>query len=240
MILFYLVVGVFVVLLIGTVAEWMLYRQGKSRLPSGSTWGTLYHNSMSWFDGLRQRGDDLLTPSYLPDTDAFKSWIKQELNDHPRLCEWLLSSPEEGFKALTRQLAEFCQELSIDLTWLVNGDLKREPELEQVAREVVIAYCDACLKAIKIQTELAAFGKYQANLDRLAQPRNREASQRLLERLRAHQLAPPAEPDIMLASEYERYQYVLSTLRQASLKDPETFDKLVAEIDQRNHAGQPQ
>lgn len=238
MILYYIVIGLVVVLLVGTTAEWLLYRQGKRGLPNGSTLEGFYHNSVNWFDGLRQRGDSLLTPSYLPETGAFKAWIKQELNDHPRLCEWLLALPDQGLQALTQQLAEFCQELSINLTWLVNGDLKREPELEMVARDVVIAYCDACLKAVKVQAELAEFSRYQANLDRLAQPRNREVSQRLLEQLRAHHLAPPAQPDLMLASEYERYQYVLSTLKKASLQDPETFDKLMAEVDQRNHVGQ--
>lgn len=215
------------------MAEWALYRWRNRSLKLKTPWPhqRLAAMTQTFVMQVRERGEDIIVPPYLPDEKAFRAWIEREITpEYPRLSAWLNSLSKEGFSALTLQMARFLEDLNINLKWLIDGDFAREPFIEKQVREIVIGYCQNCLLAIQIQAELTTFGQYQEDVESLALPRNRNKSQRLLEELRQRNLAPTTTPDLLLATEEDRYEYVLKTLKAAAAKDRATFDKLMAEV----------
>lgn len=230
--LLYAILAILGVILLGVIVEYILYRRRDRGIGDGPLPKRLYQGYQRWFGSVRRRTDRLMLPHYIPDVTSFKHWADTQLDDQPRLRAWLLSLPDEGLKALVQQLGQFCQELSINLNWLLKGDLSQEPRLEQTTRQIVIDYCGACLKAIQVQSELAEFEAHQQLINRLAQRSNRATTQRLLDELRARNLAGSASSDLLLAAEDERYAYVLNTLKAAARQDRATFDQIVSQIQQ--------
>jgi hypothetical protein len=224
-----------VAIALALASEWLLYRLRDRGIGDGPLLARAYRDTRNWLDNVRKRTDQLVIPDYLPEVADFKIWAEANLNARPRLRDWLLSLPETGLKALISQLAQFCQELSINLNWLVRGDLRAEPKLETTIHQIVVEYCEACLKAVQIQQQLKEFSEYEQALATLAQRRNRAKTQRVLEKLQAHELAPPMDSAMLAASEDERYAYVLNLLKQSAQQDRETFDRVLTEVQGASH-----
>jgi len=177
--------------------------------------------------GVRETGQSIVTPEYVKLMPSFKRWIDEEMTGHNRLRNWLLSLPNDGFKALTGQIVFFCNELNIELEWLIDGELDVEPRTRKVVEDIVISYCDACLKAVQIQPELNTFRQYQHTLAHLGKRGDKHAlGQQLLARLSAEDLAPPPPAELVLASDDERRAYALSAIREATQRDREKFNRI--------------
>lgn len=227
------IVLVIVLVVIALLAERELYRRRNAALEEsergeeqGAIADRLVAQSSRWLGSVRETGENLVTPSYAKLSPQFRQWVDQEMEGNERLRAWLLSLPDEGFKALTNQIALFCIELNIDLAWLVNGELEIEPDIRQVTEEIIIGYCEACLKAVQIQNELTDFREYQNTLERLARRDHQEIGQQLLAKLREQELAEPASPDLVWASDEERRDYAMRTIREAAQQDREKFNRI--------------
>ncbi len=82
-----------------------------------------------------------------------KVWAEASLGNERQLQTWLLALPSEGLQALGEKIAEFCNEMNVDLTWLTDTetDTGVNPVAKQAAEEMVIDYCKICLKAVQNQ-----------------------------------------------------------------------------------------
>lgn len=160
----------------------------------------------------------------------FLTWAKMGLQDEPELQLWLLSLSAEGVRALTYQLALFCNDLNIELRWLNDHDLSQNPELESHIKTVVVMYCKACWKATQIQPELNQFRSYMDTLNSLARKENDEVGLQLLNRLSDLKLIDPPSPEILLGTEKERREYIDSCIRKAARTDRKTFDQVLEDL----------
>ncbi|NDJ60862.1 MAG: hypothetical protein GYB67_07035 [Chloroflexi bacterium] len=160
----------------------------------------------------------------------FKDWVDSDLKDEPQLRTWLLGLPEEAIRALVIQLDEFCQELSIELAWLVSGDLNVEPSTRAVVRDVVVTYCKMCLKAVQIQPDVSAFRVYQDILAGLERGERQPLAQQLLAKLRENNLAEPPPPNLVLATAPDRRRYAVETIREAATRDRTKFKAIWQEV----------
>lgn len=162
--------------------------------------------------------------------EDFVTWAKVGLHDEPELQLWLLSLSPEGVRALTYQLALFCNDLNIELKWLNDHDLAQNPELESPIKAVVVMYCKACWKATQIQPELNQFRNYMDTLNSLARKENDEVGMQLLNKLSDLKLIDPPSPEILLGTEKERREYIDSSIRKAARTDRKTFEQVLEDV----------
>ncbi|MEN8220125.1 MAG: hypothetical protein ABFS56_28000 [Pseudomonadota bacterium] len=85
-----------------------------------------------------------------------KAWVENTLTDKPELQTWLLSLSPEGLEVLTDKVEVFCTDMGMDLAWLLAPDAEVTPDLTQKTEELVIDYCNLCLKALQNQPSAAA------------------------------------------------------------------------------------
>ncbi len=168
-------------------------------------------------------------------TEPFRAWATENVADE-ELKIWLTSLSEEGLKALTEQLANFCADLNLELAWLVEEELEQEPELKQAAQEIVIRYCLACRKAVQIQDELNIFKTFQDIVNNLSRKENQVVSQKLLTELHQQDLVPTATPELLLASNKQRREYVSQTIRQAANTDRQKFNAILQQVVNHNNS----
>lgn len=92
---------------------------------------------------LAPKQEDLATP--------FKAWVQTSLEDEPVLQKWLLSLSEESLQALAEKVAEFCQEMNIELDWVIDPEADISEKSKKNAASIVTDYCKICLKAVNNQ-----------------------------------------------------------------------------------------
>jgi hypothetical protein len=83
-----------------------------------------------------------------------RAWVQASLEKEPKLQAWLLALPNEGLQALGEKIAEFCEQMNINLQWLTNPATEIELAEKQAAEEMIIDYCKICLKAVQNQKQV--------------------------------------------------------------------------------------
>lgn len=188
----------------------------------------------SGFKGLRDR----VMPGRQPElATQFQAWADEALKDQKALKEWLTSFNAAESQSFTDQLAAFCADLNLDLGWLVQKKLDKDPDIEQAAKTVVLDYCQSCYQAAQAQADFKAFGTFQSMLQN---PKGyRALSQRLFTELVNQKLAKPVTPDLFLAPEGERQSHMMDAISQAADKDRQKFITTLKQIlaEQESAAG---
>lgn len=218
-----------IIVLVGVaiLAERELHRRREDTDGEGlAITNQIYDGTSRLVGAVRETGDKLVTPEYVKLIPDFRQWIADTMDERDTTRRWLLSLSDEGFKALMGQLMLFCYELNFDLAWLLRHELDTQPEVKRVLQEIVIDYCQSCLKAMNIQSQLLDFREYQEMLNQLEQRNRRDLRLRLLNELRDADLAKMATPDLIWASDRERRQFALESIRYAAEKDREEFDRI--------------
>lgn len=215
-------IGVFLVLLVVVIGVGLFAEPVLMRRRSGhSLTARLRHLSRY----TQQALNAVITPSHKKLVPDFKNWIAVNIPKDDPLREWLLSLPEEAIEALTRQLAAFCQDLNLELEWLVNNklDLETRQQLEQI----VISYCRSCLKAVEIQPQIVTFRNYARFMDRLGN--QKQVTYQLLDTLNQKGLVDAPPPDLLTGSVNERLAYVRQVIRTAAQRDRATVKSVLDE-----------
>lgn len=195
-----------------------------------------------WRDMLNQTGqrlgawgnqvEETVTRAMTPDAVAlvpdFKAWVANELKakDEKDLQKWLQNLPEEALRALVVQLDDYCRERGVSLKWLLEGQLKADPEAHAAVTEAVKTFCRLCFDAVQIQDEVQSFRKYRETLTRFQRGEKQELAQQLLGKLREAKLVEDAPPNIVLGPAEERYGYVIEAIQQAAQRDRERFSRI--------------
>jgi len=119
-------------------------------------WRTKQPNSMTEshykLDKFKENWDEI-TSSLIPKkTDLatpISAWAERSLSDEAALQQRLLSLPDENLQIFGEKIAEFCEEMDIDLDWVINPDAEVPEKTKQHAEKVVIDYCKLCLRAVE-------------------------------------------------------------------------------------------
>jgi hypothetical protein len=161
----------------------------------------------------------------------FRAWAERSLGDNPQLQSWLLSLPEEGFKALTQRVAAFCADLGLRLSWLAERHLEVAPGLQQDMQTIVVHYLEACRQGIHHQGEIVLFSHYQKLIADPADSRHRDIRRRLFTRLIADSLAEPLPAyELIMASELQRQALAAKTIREVAGKDWQALAEILSAV----------
>jgi Na+-transporting methylmalonyl-CoA/oxaloacetate decarboxylase gamma subunit len=174
------------------------------------------------FQGVRQRIGGKKREKL---TKVFQAWAAEHLTSEEELRDWIANLSEEGAQSLTEQLATFCSDLNFELSWLVEGQLDPDPDLEQVAENVVTDYCSACWRAALAQDDLNAFQAFQAFENDPTSKKHREFAQELYSKLvEAELVSSPSLAEVFLASDDKRLKQAAKAMRQSAEMDRKAFN----------------
>ncbi len=158
----------------------------------------------------------------------FREWVMSDLQTDRAVQSWLLALPEAGFGMLTEHIAAFCTEMNFDLQWLVKQQAAVAPELKTAMQGVVVDYCEACQKAVLVQTHAKAFAEYQRLLQNPKGKQEQALSRTLYANLTTQGLAPVPNPaELINATDGERHQKALQAIQHAATKDWSQFAKIL-------------
>jgi hypothetical protein len=179
------------------------------------------------FQGLRERVATR-KQSQLP--KKFQKWSSSQLTDEG-LTDWLTNLSDEGSNALTSQLEAFCADLNFELAWLVEGDLDKDPELKQVAEDVVVGYTTSCWQAALAQNDLAAFRTLRELESNPTSKKHRELIQELYSSLFQQDLvSQPELSEVFLSSENKRFKRAVKMILEAAETDRKKFNDIFKEV----------
>ncbi|MEM7125881.1 MAG: hypothetical protein AAF702_06120 [Chloroflexota bacterium] len=160
--------------------------------------------------------------------EQFRSWAVNGLKDDPELQEWLLALPEEGFGLLTWHIASFCKEMNFELAWLFDEQASLAPELKATIRSVVIDYCQACQRSVKVQEQAHIFAQYHQLVENPNGREQKALGYKLHENLASLGLADLSNNvDLGKANERERYEHILGRIHQAAADDWSQFAQVL-------------
>lgn len=160
----------------------------------------------------------------------FRTWTEKGLTEKPALQNWLANLSDEAFELLTSKLADYCHEFNIDLNWLVEGRLDKNPSLKQQVEQIVTDYCANCWQAVQIQENVQSFSIIDAIQQNPNNKKYRDLSQKLFTELVKQNLASQPEVELYTASDKERWQYIGQEIANATSKHPQKVDGLLKEL----------
>lgn len=152
--------------------------------------------------------------------EPFRQWVRTELSHEPELRTWLLELPEFGFELLTSHIAEFCDEMNMDLTWLVERHMDVAAELKEATQAAIIDYCYACKKAVAVQGEAHIFAHYYNLTMNPDDQSGSELQRNLFSELTERGLATTPTPSQLIhASPKETREQAVHSIQEAAAKD---------------------
>lgn len=157
----------------------------------------------------------------------FRAWALKATADEPELATWLASLNDSQFVDFTETVEDFCDSIGVDLSKLVQNEMKLLPELEENAREAVVNYCRSCQRAAAAQSELALFRAYQDYVEKPGSRRGRAYGQKLLDRLLEAKLTTVSLSDFLGAAPKDRDAHILQAVQTAAEKDPAGFSRVL-------------
>jgi hypothetical protein len=95
--------------------------------------------------------------------ERFAKWIQEDLDPEldragvEELRAWVNDLDTQGHEALAHQVADFCDAFEIDLTWIIDGELKEWTQLNTMLSTMIIRYCLACKAAVDADDPLRQF-----------------------------------------------------------------------------------
>lgn len=162
-------------------------------------------------------------------------------NEAREFSEWLAALPTEQLEVFTQRIETTLAEWNIDLAWVVGQDLRRVPTLERVVERSVLLHCVAYWLANRAQDDIRSFAAFQVWQRDPFSERQKAINQRLYARLVEKGLLAAPAPDVLLASEALRQDYLVQALRQVSVADAIAFSTTLREVttDESTVAGPP-
>lgn len=145
--------------------------------------------------------------------------------------QWLKNLDEDEVKELTRRAAKFCKTSRFDLRWLTNSEANKDSTLSQGMEASIVAYLIAYWEAHEIQDRAAAFQIYEKWRSNPGSRRNRPLTQALFDKLSERAATPPLPPNLVLASDKKRLEYIVSAIRETAERDIGLVYGVIEEIE---------
>lgn len=165
--------------------------------------------------------------SPVQDQTKLRTWLVTHLAEEPTTQAWVAALTPAEFAALHQELAAFCQARQIDLAWLGEQALVRDPALAATVQAVVLHYIQAQQQAVTALAELQAFQTYLALAQRPYSYEYQPLVQQLYTQVVKAGLADPARPEALLATEKLRIEHMLRAIQTAAATDRRAFYRLV-------------
>ncbi len=137
---------------------------------------------------------------------------------------------EAEFDHFLDQLQILCGALQIDLAWLDDQVLARDPALQATLRTIVFHCIQAQHQAADIQADLQAFECYQAIKQRPYSQENQQLIERLYAQLVKAGLTSPARPEALGSTERIRVEYMLRAIENAATSHRSGFYQTLNQV----------
>lgn len=157
----------------------------------------------------------------------FRNWVANSKEVDKGLKTWISDMPDDGLQGLTEQLAEFCNNLNIELDWLVSEGIEKDPDLKKVISEIVLSYCNACWKAAESQDELEVFKTYLSLIENPTNKANVILSKDIFTELVKQGLTETAPPELFLASDKERQTHMVEAIQKTADENRKAFNQVI-------------
>ena len=121
--------------------------------------------------------------------------------------------------------------MGFELEWLVEENLsKRNTNLAQTAKRIVLHYCQACQQAATCQEDLEVHKQIMSLEQNPGGRKNRTFGEKLLAKLVEANMVTTSTSEYIAASATERQLIISAAVNEASSKDQEAFSRLVREV----------
>lgn len=157
------------------------------------------------------------------DQPKVRAWLITHLADNPPTQRWVAGLTDAEFGILYQQVHAFCAAWQIDLAWLGEPPLAKDPILQAAVQATVLHYVQAQQQAAHVQAELQAFKSYLALEQRPYSYEYQPLIQQLYTQLVQSGLTAPARPEALLATEKIRVEHMLRAIEAAADADRATF-----------------
>ncbi len=163
-------------------------------------------------------------------SEQFQVWAEENLVKEKGLKNWLNTLSQEESKTFVKQLASFCADRNLKLSWLFEQQLDKDPEIEQAIKNVVVSYCMACWQAAQTKNDFIVFDTFLMISQKPSSKEHRVLQQKLFTELVKQELTPAISPELFLDSDKERHKHVRQAIYQAAEADRPKFNNVLKQV----------
>jgi hypothetical protein len=183
-----------------------------------------------------QRSQQQANTSQAIKAQELQSWLENHSEDGA-LRYWFAKLSKREAQPILEDLSAFSQRSDFDLGLLLVDGYTDHDDLQKTLQEAVLNFLTARAAVQRVNGDLTLYTTYQHII---AGAGDAHTVKRLYAELVHRELAPPADPRILAASDDERAAYQLAMIREAAQKDWSAFMRVLHEIvgsgGQRTHA----
>ncbi|GEM_PF-1794932 len=154
----------------------------------------------------------------------FRAWVESGLGHEAKLQAWLLTLSPEQMQVLVEHTAAHCEQLKVDLSWLLEQQIDVPPALKSTAQEIVVGYCTGLWKATQIKPKLDLFSEYQQFTQLTTEQHQQTLQREFLAHLAAQDMvASQFLVATLTGTEVERQAKVVQAIQQVATEDWDRF-----------------
>jgi hypothetical protein len=141
---------------------------------------------------------------------------------------WLGDLSVDELKSYEKALSGFCDSQGFALGWLMSDDIKQDKEMNAALEAAVLNFSQAYWQASAAKDSVGAFATYQTWKANPKKGSNKAFGQKLFNLLLQKGLAT-APPELFLAEEKEREDFVNQAILEVASRKPAAFNEAVKE-----------
>ncbi len=141
----------------------------------------------------------------------------------------LASPSRRDTKAFGQTLADFCEAINFDPTWIAARQLEHNPALNQAVEETLLLFSLAYWNSQRLQDNISLFNDWLAWQEKPGNKKTKTLSGEFYGHLVDQELTPAPPPDLFLVAEEERQRYIERVIFQAAEEYGDVFFAALAE-----------
>lgn len=170
----------------------------------------------------------------IPNAEDYRQWIASEeatgraaslglTAAWEELKRWSGSLSAEDLKSVAQEAAYFCTSQNFDFTWLGSAELaKSDAALKNNMVDALVLFSLAKFKTWQLRGNVDAVEVYETWLQDPAKGKNLTLSQKVFAKM-VDDRKVQASPELLLAPEKERREFVIRTVKDYSEANPKSF-----------------
>lgn len=139
------------------------------------------------------------------------------------LKRWSAGLSADDLKAISQEAAYFCTSQNFDFSWLGSAELgKSDAALKNSMIDALVLFSLAKYKTWQLRGNVDVVAVYEAWLQDPGKGRNLSLSQKIFAKM-VDERKVQASPELLLAPEKERREFVIKTVKEYSENNPKSF-----------------
>jgi len=221
--IYYYAGAVLLAVVVAALAAFISYRWLRQR--NGNTSAAPTENTTP-----RQTGRRLRFWQSSGDTSQqLKKWLTDTLEDDA-LKTWVKNLSADDMKTLAAEINQFAQRMHFNPDWLFNGELTDNPELAQGLRETVMLHVQSRYRVTQVSGDIQVYNIYERLVGKQTSSLDNDQLQKVYKALLEKGLAEATPPDMIMAKDAERRDYLTGQIQAAANSDWATFSETLRQV----------